>query len=940
MGYYNKSASIVKLAVIGDVFKEGSVGPIPNDQIRSFNYTLLGNNAFKFVFELVNYDEALLTAITKSINKIVKEAGAPDYTNLNPDHSDLTSLPKILVQFGYEDHKGNEVLSKVHFSTVSEVDYKFSQGQEKILVITSVFDPTGGEGADPIDKANYVSTQILDIIFPVENTVEDADVFFKKSSEDEFNPNPNISPFDIVINICRDLLSSKDAVAWTHLEPSGTPGERGHEIMANLVLNDALSYKVDWRFNEHDSLKSWLKGAEAELGEEGAGSWKDTFVVLSEMTGEGGQDWIEGKTGFGARQYNDLIQLLEPLHLSLERRYEEYGYWDNLMKTTLSQLATMGAGVISFFGWVVDKAVEAVKAVTPASFTNAFVTAEEAMSKWWSDDIPLTYTVNENSGSNILEAVYAKVPGLDYHAEGNDPFTAEFGLREYQVNSIMSGAMETRATLRMTSPPNSGLVSVNLHGREVVLYTIPDNQQQSGTLSDLLLEFQADVLADARDIEGLDEVQQAEAEEAAGALTPESEGISISNMSDSEKLNAFNRNIKFHAESGEGTSIFETVEAIIKGYNRIFTHGHSEHDMGIAYISETSAGDFNTVLLEHEGQPLQTRLLNIVIGLRTDVTKYQEDFFGPDGPYGREILSSPITREEEDHLVIHLDYGRNTSIIKFFDYTGDIRWIRNISASIATNYHIDNIYHHLEGKAIKKSYTEVLPLLLNDDAFLTAMKKTGANTLIVETLKKLEGQLLSEYRDIDTGVYKNGVAEGQDFYATVHPVTAQELQDLKFVAEYIRSSENHEALTSNSDTFKDSLSSFHLFIAGIYESETVGLLMDQRKPDQGFYLKPATQFDKIAKSTSSSETRRKLSMYMDNVNMFAEVKIKTLGIPELSIIPDITSRPVQFSVYDPSEVTERKHWLSGTYRITALAHTISPSEGFSSEFTLLKHQIF
>ena len=930
MGDYNKSASIVKLAVIGDVFKEGNVKPIPNDQIKSFNYTLLGDNAFKFVFELVNYDEALLSAITKSVNKIVKDAGTPDYTNLNPDHSDLTSLPKILVQFGYEDHKGNEILSKVHFSTVSEVDYKFSQGQEKILILTSVFDPTGGEEADPLDKANYVSTQILDIIFPVENTRTRADVFFKKSMSGEENTNPYITPFDIVINICRDLLRSKDAVAWTHLEPSGTPGERPYEVMSNKVLHDALSYKVDYRWNEHDDLKSWLKAGEAEL-KDGEGSWKDSFIVTSEMFGETGQDWIEGKTGFGSRQYSDLIQLLEPLHLSLERRYEEYGYWDNLCKTTVAALASVGAGVI--------KAVGSFWNATTSIFTNTFSSASDAISAWWSDDMELTYTVNENSGTNILEAVYGAVPDLNFHSSGNDPFTAEFRVNQTQTDRIVSGAMETPVTIRMITPHNSGLVSVNLHGREVVGYTVEGNQSQTGVLKDLLLEFQADMLAAIADNEDLNEVKNAEAEEAA-ATTPEDDGIPISGMSDSEKLNAFNRSIKFVATSDEGTSIFQTVDSIIKGYNKIFTHGHSQHEMGIAYISETSAGDFNTVLLEHEGQPLQTRLLNIVIGLRTDVVQYQEDFYGFDGPYSREILSSSITKEEEDHLVIHLDYGTNTSIIKFFDYTGDIRWLRNISSSIATNYHIDNIYHHLEGKAIKKSYTEVLPLLLQDPEFVKAMGKTGATTDITETLKKLENQLLSEYRDIDTGELKKGEGEGQDFYSTVHPVTAQELQDLKFVAEYIRSNEADNALTSDSDTFKDSLSSFHLFIAGIYESETVGLLMDQRKPDQGFYLKPATQFDKIAKSTSSSETRRKLSMYMDNVNMFAEVKIKTLGIPELSIIPDITSRPVQFSVYDPSEVEERKHWLSGTYRISALAHSISPSEGFSSEFTLLKHQIF
>ena len=794
-----------------------------------------------------------------------------------------------------------------------------------------MFDPTGGEDADPLDKANYESTQVIDIIFPTENTVPDAEVFFKRSSSEKENKNPNITIFDIVINICKDLLSSKDSVSWVQLEPSSAPNEPPpHETYAHQVFKDALSYKVDNRYTGHNDLKSWLKAADAGL-DDISGSWKDTFVTTTELFSAETQDWIEGKTGFGARQYNDLIQILEPLRLSLERRYEEYGYWDNLVKTTTAALASFGAGVIDRVGSLWDGAV--------SFFATHLGGSADAVEKWWSDDKELTYTVNENSGTNILEAVYNTVPGLDFHASGNDPFTAEFRVNRTQTDRIVKGAMETPATLRMTSPKNSGVVKVNLHGREVVKYTVPDNQTQTGVLKDLLLEFQAGMLEAMRENEDLNEVKRAEAEEAS-KRTPEDDGIPISSMDDSQKLNAFNRNIKFVATSEEGTSIFQTVDAIIKAYNQIFTGGFAKYEMGIAYISETSAGDFNTVLLEHEGQPLQTRLLSIVIGLRTDVVQYQEDFYGFDGPYSREILSSPITKEEEEHLVIHLDYGRNTSVIKFFDYTGDIRWLRNISSSIATHYHIDNIYEHLQGKAIKRSYTEVLPLLLKDPDFVAAMSKTGANTLITETLKKLEDQLVWEYRDVDTGEYKLDDDTGQDFYSTVHPVTPEELQDLKFVAEYIRSNEADSALQSDSATFKDSLSSFHLFLAGIYESETVGLLMDQRGPNKGFYLKPSNQFDKISKSTDTPETRRKLSMYMDNVNMFAEVKIKTLGIPELSIIPDVTSRPVQFNVYDPSKVVESPHWLSGTYRISALAHSISPSEGFSSEFTLLKHQIF
>ena len=922
MGDYNKSASIVKLAVIGDVFKEGSVAPIPNDQIRSFKYTLLGDNAFKFVFELVNYDQAFLTSITKTVNKMATDAGTPDYTNLDPDLSDLTSLPKILVQFGYEDHKGSEILSKVHFSTVSEVAYKFSQGEEKILVITSVFDPNGGAEADTLDSASYESMQYIDIIFPTENVRSDANVFFKRSSPEEENTNPYISPYDIVVGMCKDLLSYKDGVNWVHLEPSGTPGKRGHEIMSKKILHDALTIKVtDYPTN---TFRAFFESTGKALSDPVQG-FKDAMINMAEALPDEAGEFIEGKTGFGARQYNDLIVLLEPLKLTLERKYEEYGYWGNMMKVTKGALDTMGEGLLGVGQMFLDDFTRGALAIADgADWLVAYLDGET----------DIKYKFNHNSGANVSEAVYRMSAELDYY----DEFEGEVTLNNDQRNKIAHGS-KAHVTITMTSP--TGLarpsIPIPLDGSETVLYqALEASQPQTGILRDLILEFNSKIAREVAENEELAEVQKVAAEEQANRdamVTPESDLIKISEMSDSEKLNAFNRNIKFTATSEEGTSIFETVAAILKGYNQIFTNGDSDLDLEIAYLGHTSAGDFNTVLLEHEGQPLQTRLIDIVIGLKPDIRKYEEDLYGYDGPYSREILSSPLTKEEDDHAIIYIDYGRNSSVTKFFDYTGDIRWLRNISASLAANHHIDNVYVYLEGKTIKRSYLDVVRLLLTDPKFIEAMGKVGKD--ITGTLHKLKDQFNSKYMDIENGVV---VDDGKflSYYAAVKPITMEELEDLKYVTQYIQSGASDDTLNNSTDTFKDTLSSFNLFISSLYEAETVGLLMDNRPANKGFYLKPSNQFDKIALNTLGPAVKQKLSIFQENANMFAEVKLKTLGIPELTTIPDITHRYVYFDIYDPSEDREGKHWLSGAFQITGLSHSISPSEGFSSEFTLAK----
>ena len=121
MSLYNKSATVVKLAVIGDVLDTPKNLIVLPDQIASFEYTLLGKDAYMFKIELVNYDEVFLSSITKAINKVIKSSKASDYTSLAADRSELQSMPKLLIQWGYEDINGVERLSAIHAAAVTTV---------------------------------------------------------------------------------------------------------------------------------------------------------------------------------------------------------------------------------------------------------------------------------------------------------------------------------------------------------------------------------------------------------------------------------------------------------------------------------------------------------------------------------------------------------------------------------------------------------------------------------------------------------------------------------------------------------------------------------------------------------------------------------------------------------------------------------------------------
>ena len=163
------------------------------------------------------------------------------------------------------------------------------------------------------------------------------------------------------------------------------------------------------------------------------------------------------------------------------------------------------------------------------------------------------------------------------------------------------------------------------------------------------------------------------------------------------------------------------------------------------------------------------------------------------------------------------------------------------------------------------------------------------------------------------------------------------LEDLKHVNDYLYNKvSNADLEKAFTGDFKESLSTFHLFLAATADAQSLSLLMD-KTPGGRYYLREHNVYDDRAGTDVSQEVNASLQHYAENLNEFSEVRIKTLGIPEISRLADIKHRSVYLTVADPSEDNQRRlHWITGLYRITSLNHHISPSEGYSSEFKLIK----
>ena len=207
MSFYNKSSTVVKLAVVGDVPGDDATKSlvVPGDQISKFEYTLFGEDSYKFSIELVNYSDTLLTSITKAVAKGLPGIDSLDYTKQDLGiRGEFKSLPKLLIQWGYEDLDGISALSTIHTAAITTVDYKFSQGREKILVINAVF--VGDEilHTSAIDN----STLYVDLDMPMKCKKDEApQIFIKRHGTED-----RLSIGDIVRDAVTKLLSNLDVL--------------------------------------------------------------------------------------------------------------------------------------------------------------------------------------------------------------------------------------------------------------------------------------------------------------------------------------------------------------------------------------------------------------------------------------------------------------------------------------------------------------------------------------------------------------------------------------------------------------------------------------------------------------------------------------------------------------------------------------------------------
>ena len=968
MSLYNKSATVVKLAVIGDVLDTPKNLIVLPDQIASFEYTLLGKDAYMFKIELVNYDEVFLSSITKAINKVIKSSKASDYTSLAADRSELQSMPKLLIQWGYEDINGVERLSAIHAAAVTTVDYKFSQGKEKILIINAVFTPGNATGEEnPEAGATYESKVLVDVDMPFETTAFHPPELFINRSGTKGDADDHMTLEDIVHETLRQFLEQMDGFELVSVPINPMHRERDLDN-----LQQALAYSFDLDdlegTAEYDRENEWtFGGAFAAIGRgfsmafDTEGRYQRNKInTISDHTTKLHRDtdtirnnsyseFVENAVGDADSEkvyWEKLESIFKFLGLEFKRMDTKAILEEVILRNNNQTQGTVDNRLRgdSHPTNVDDREVKSINDI-PSNET--LWTAQLST-------IVLDFVIDEHCGGATYDDISNKYYG------GNPP--SEFIIQILNFNKEMIDTVQTTGSIQY--PKGGQTITIS---RDTLIKKVnpndPFGDHTEVTLDEMIKSITAKITKAAQNNPKLEAVEDEESyydseRNRTGSETFDAK-VAFTKLSPKEQADIVNSKIEITCVSQEDESVFSTINRVIANYNSFVDGAWNEdqntqatvyaNHMDILIEGKTWLDeDFNTVLEREASDPKNTRTTKVNIGRRFDIQKLRKEEMQRTTIESSD-LNFPVESIHPDALkkvsvdasgsianIVNLTYGFSDSIVKFFDFKGDLRWFRNASIAAVNTHHLANVYSHLQANQIRKGFVPLAELLLADPDFIKAASAHGVNV-------NKAGE------DLDRGEYDKPQDVLRKLVETVTFVKGgvgkertppiKDFSHLEFISEYVNDKmSNSDLQGALGEDYGSSLSTFHLFLESMMQKESLMLLMDNKySKGTRYYLRDHNMYDDRAANHETHAFNTAAQQYAMNLNMMTELRVKTLGIPEISRLVDLTHRTVYFTVADPSEQNPtRNHWLTGLYTIVSLNHLISPTEGYSSEFKLIK----
>ena len=934
--------AIVNLAVINEITVGSELSSINfelKDQVHDFSYSVISDNdgdSYVFKIELINFNDDIHKALASSFGFAMKHNS--DSKHWVDSETSLEAFPDLLIQWGYPDS-----LSNTHIAKISDIKYKFTQAKEKILIIEAV---NAGNWADAFWR-NTTITHTNAAMSTRDNTT----IFQNKTVS------------DIILTVIQGALKSIKGVEVDSNIDVSVSGSLEKEYSNIIKLFYADIYK-----NRSDIVARAM-AMDRDYGAEMGHKYKfeaikrffkflgfgvENTLFIRESTTEGDTEETKAEKAASRAINNQKAELYYPIQKSIPTE-DTGGYGTYTEFIPASQL----------------KDTSKIENLDPA-FENAAKSNLE---------VPF----NAESDPGMADQISAAV-GL-YNGRNPDNLiniqdvVLNVNLDTKAQNILKSGGVQDgtktglgtifRASAQTSTGPIINFLPYMRTTNSTLLLDIPSTAVVAGKEQSIqgnlhTLDYEVHKAKD--DLANSEVFHDAQLNKYDTDSVKDKAPVDYDSLPPSVRARLLYSNLKIGLYTNSNESVLDVVKNVIKKLNILVEHADNlislrEHSPSIP-PHELSFSD----ILVQTDQALPTTKFTFSKGSNNDKSLQGKL---------REVNCFPSLQLKGDDSkplnvnTVELSYGKSTSIVKYFDFAGDIRYLANMAAAGALDQNLESSYEYLTTDSIL-TIVPVIQALINSEVFRTELQaKFKSENIIIDKLELLRDQIkdtytpevkLSDDVNIDMRFFEQ-LGFINEFLST------PQLPDF----ENIVAKNENRAPTFNDKQFTTAQVFFQVlatdmgtalfFTKKTKDSEKNTLTELLKKESEGLnYSAPAKTYvyslkrnnifdnfgnitnqlekDQEGQKISAREMRLALSTQFKNKTEPWSIIIKTLGIPEMDTLDEITTpRVFDFTVHDLSREAQTEgntHWLSGTYRPLAINHKINNSVGYISEFSLLK----
>ena len=966
----------VKCFVYGSHSSSGIELTDLSEQLQRFSYTLLdgagGDNSFTYRIELVDFDERFWNQV-RSLFQV--STGFANVKSTEDIIDSTIEIPRIVLQFGYRER-----FSSVHIAQISNIEYIFRSEKEKVLIIEAV------------DLKNYVGDLLLNTVQQV--TLPNFSLASQGTTRDEIRLSrtdirlintDNFEPYkfsDILDGILTRLSSTIVGVHYENILSEADKESVDNKFnryvrkklkeleedkttilpSGSVISLGRLSEKFSQAFTIYNNALKQFLGDTFELYNAITRGDKDIFVPVEESVKQGGihgyhtgflsQDQINtaqvnnlhsvvssGKTGKGLSNFDEISSVYT----------SDVVYDKNLFQLETEYLKEL----------ILESDSDFVPFLDESDFEGMRVVASYATLDTNEGYSQLALGNSITSQATILEVVNNDTSlGGFFRVEVPDKLGNYTATIKPDSNVFLGDGTED-------NPFQTTTVKKIIDDRDTAQHRADVDSQLDRTYNDDFydkykdeLNLESGVSTDKRTYASLGEEEKLEIDysQMLGTFTSQ-EGIDPFNQM-RDILDNYNNQL-------EGTDSRLTLEITNNSTRSILgeigaTRRADTYETSFAAVSGLLQNkNFNDkdlcpfVINLRAGNPSTDKytLLDVSsFNIAYDVEEFIQTYNVEDKEKEKQREAFKITKP------ITFNYGASNSkysdVVTFFKFSGDMRLLANLAVARRDAINIIKNASTLNTQNITQNIIPSLQKILNSTQFLEFIeKKKGKDREMWDNIIKDLNNVIDVYLSNETydqimtgssgGSLKSVLASKQALNQLDSGIEFD--KDFQKSITTVRNTLNVRTLPYNVLQDESKLDELTVFLEYLSSRAYSHFLIFNPDPEAPYVYKVQqdSPFDVYANDTSDNDARERafLAEFVENSQTPWELKVKTLGIPELDTIAEIvTPRAVYLKVTDLSRSARGDYgpnYLDGVYRIIGLSHVLDRT-GYTSEFTLLK----